>query len=249
MGGDSGVGSASGAGQRRVFSARIERIFDHAADTRSLFLRIIDDARGFRFVPGQFISISIPLPTETRVRPYTLASSPEDGQPLEICFNLVPGGEGVRYLFERRVGDMLSFTGPFGTFTMERPPAAETAFIAVATAIAPIRPMLRRALADPAHPLLSLLYAADSADHILYRREIEDHAANDRRFHVETLIAAPAPDLDARLLEEVERRWVKADANRARHFYICGVSKVILRMRDLLRSAGYERRAVHYEVW
>jgi ferredoxin-NADP reductase len=234
--------------QRPAYSARIERIFDHAADTRSLFLRV-DDAPRFRFVPGQFISISIPLAAETRVRPYTLASSPEDGQPLEICFNLVPGGEGVRYLFERKVGDILSFTGPFGTFTMERLPAAETAFIAVATAIAPIRPMLRRALADSAHPPLSLLYAADTADHILYRREIEGWAADDRRFKFETLIAAPEPDLDARLLEEVERRWVKGDAVRTRHFYLCGVSKVILRMRDLLRGAGYERRAVHYEVW
>lgn len=248
MGATSGGASAAGAGQRRVFSSRIERVFDHAADTRSLFLRI-DDVRGFRFVPGQFISISIPLPTETRVRPYTLASSPEDRQPMEICFNLVPGGEGVRYLFERKVGDILSFTGPFGTFTMERPPAAETVFIAVATAIAPIRPMLRLALADAAHPPLSLLYAADSVDHILYRREIEDHAARDWRFNFETLIAAPEPDLDARLFEEVKRRWVQADAGRTRHFYICGVSKVILRLRDLLRGAGYERRAVHYEVW
>ena len=39
------------------------------------------------------------------------------------------------------------------------------------------------------------------------------------------------------------------DANRARQFYICGVGKGVTRIRDLLRSSGYERRAIHYEQW
>ena len=230
---------------RPVYRARIERIFDHTPDTRSLFIR---GAEGFRFVPGQFISISIPLPNETRVRPYTIASSPEDGQPMEICFNEVAGGEGVRWLFERRVGDELAFTGPFGAFTMEHLPSVETVFIAAATAIAPIRPMIRLALGDRSHPPLSLVYAADSTGHLLYRDEFERRARDDARFSFATMLA-PAADLDARLHDEVERRWVKADPDRSRHFYICGVGKGILRLRDLLRAAGYERRAVRYEMW
>jgi len=231
---------------RPVHSARIERIFDHAADTRSLFIRAAD---GFRFAPGQFISISIPLAGETRVRPYTIASSPEDGQPMEICFNVVPGGDGVKYLFDRKVGDALAFTGPFGTFTMEHPPAAETIFIAVATAIAPIRPMLRLATKNPSHPPLTLLYAADSAEHILYRREFEQRSQTDSRFTFDTIVVSPPADLDAQLLGEVDRRWIDADSDRMRQFYLCGVGKGILALRDRLRGAGYERRAVRYEVW
>jgi hypothetical protein len=30
---------------------------------------------------------------------------------------------------------------------------------------------------------------------------------------------------------------------------VCGVGKGVLRLRDLLRGAGYEWRAVHYEQW
>jgi CDP-4-dehydro-6-deoxyglucose reductase len=139
------TGSPPAAPQRATLSARIERIFDHAPDTRSLFLSLTS-GRHLRFVPGQFISITIPLGDETRLRPYSIASDPEDRGPFEICFNRVAGGRGVAWLFERRVGDVLDFTGPFGAFTIDQPPDAELGFVAEGTGVAPIRPMLKRSL-------------------------------------------------------------------------------------------------------
>jgi len=243
----SGSAPAGGARQRPSYAARIERIFDHAPDTRSLFLKMVSGTPP-AFIPGMFISISIPLPGETRVRPYTITSSPEDGEPFEICFNRVPGGAGVAYLFERGVADVLNFTGPFGAFTLDRPPNAETVFIVEGTAIAPIRPMIRRMLArNSMHPI-HLLYAADRADHILYRGEVEQWRSAHPELHFETMITVRS-EIDPHLLDEIRRRWVDADGDRSRHFYVCGVGKGVLRIRDLLRGAGYERRAVHYEQW
>ena len=60
---------------------------------------------------------------------------------------------------------------------------------------------------------------------------------------------APGEKLYDRLFELAQARWVGGDADRTRHFYICGVGKGVIRLRDLLRGAGYERRAVHYEQW
>ncbi len=235
------------AGGRPESRARIVRITDHAADTRSLFL-VPEGGTRLRFVPGQFISISIVLPHETRTRPYSIASSPEDDGPLEICFNRVPDGRGVAWLFERRVGHELSYTGPFGTLTLERAPSREAVFIAEGTAIAPIRPMLRRAVAADSHPKLSLLYAATDTAHLLYRDELARMKGNATGFTFETFIE-PAERLYERLQTEVEQRWVAADSDRNREFYVCGVGKGVLRIRDLLRGSGYERRAVHYEQW
>jgi ferredoxin-NADP reductase len=231
--------------RRPVYRARVERIHDHNADTRSLFLSLIDGGP-LGFVPGQFISISLALEGETRVRPYTVASSPEETGAIEICFNRVPGGMGVRYLFERTVGDELQFTGPFGAFTMDRVPEHECVFIAEGTAIAPIRPMIRRALLAEARPPLSLLYAAPDSGHLLYREEIAEWSAARVDF---AALLAPASELYERLLAETRRRWVDGDSDRSRHFYLCGVGKGVLALRDLLRGAGYERRAVRYEQW
>lgn len=238
------------ARQRPSLRARVERIFDHCGDTRSLFLRMAEGTLP-RFLPGMFISVAIPLANETRIRPYTIASSPEDGEPFEVCFNRVPNGAGAAWLFDRVAGDELNFTGPFGAFTLERAPAAEAIFIAEGTAIAPIRPMIRRALASAPARSIKLLHAADRAEHLLYGGEFERMAAAQAAFQFEPMIVRegdPAA-LYARLIDETGRRWIKADADRSRHFYICGVGKGVLALRDLLRAAGYERRAVHYEQW
>ena len=239
--------TAAAPGKRSTLNARVEKIFDHASDTRSLFLSL-SSGKHLRFAPGQFISITIPLGDETRSRPYSIASNPEDRGPFEICFNRVKGGRGVEWLFERRVGDTLDFSGPFGSFTLAPEPDSEEGFIAEGTAIAPIRPMLKRALASSSAPKIHLIYAAPDRDHILYASQLDDLARTAPNFSYEPVIA-PAESIYDRLSELAHARWITGDQDRTRHFYICGVGKGVLRLRDLLRGAGYERRAVHYEQW
>jgi ferredoxin-NADP reductase len=197
-----------------------------------------------------FISIAIPLAGGTRVRPYSIASSSEDPEPFEIVFNRVPDGAGAAWLFERRVGDELALTGPFGAFTLTGVVDAELVFIAENTAIAPIRPMIRRALATHSAHRMQLLYTADRPEHLLYRDELDSLAAAHPRLQISAIVVKEGSgSLYARLLEETRRRWIESDNDRSRHFYICGVGPGVLEIRDLLRSAGYERRAVHYEKW
>jgi ferredoxin-NADP reductase len=240
-------GRPTTAPKRATLNARVEKIFDHSPDTRSLFLSLTS-GKHLRFVPGQFISITIPLGDETRSRPYSIASDPEDRGPFEICFNRVEGGRGVAWLFERRVGDTIDFSGPFGAFTIDKPPEAELGFIAEGTAVAPIRPMLKRALAASAPSKIHLIYAAPDREHILYAAEFDELALASASFSYETVIAETGQIYD-HLYELAQSRWIDADGDRSRHLYICGVGKGVIRLRDLLRGAGYERRAVHYEQW
>ena len=227
--------------QRITYEATIERIVDLAPDTRALFLRLPPAPR-FAFVPGQFISCLLPVGGETLIRPYSIASDPEDVGRLEICLNVVPGGPGSHYLFSLSLGAPIRFTGPWGTFTLDRQPAAECVFIADGTGIAPIRPMLRRALATGASYPLRLHYAAADAARVLYAAEFAAAAQAYPRLTFDPLIGQP-------LVAAMAQRYVAADSDRSRRFYICGVGDVVPRLRDLLRGAGYERRAVQYEKW
>src|SRR5436190_17685253 len=114
------------------YEARVDRVVEHAPDTRSLFLRGVR----LQHRPGQFISCLLPVGAETLTRPYSIVSDPGDDD-LEICLNRVRGGLGSAYLLARSVGSVVRFSGPWGTFVLDRAPEAETVFIADGTAVAP----------------------------------------------------------------------------------------------------------------
>ena len=218
--------------------------------TRSLFLRLAGGAR-LPFNPGQFVSLALPLEEGERVRPYSLASSPESADVLEICVDLVPGGAGSRYLFSLRPGATVSLTGPFGSFVVNEPAAAEMIFVGHATGIAPIRAMVRRVLERGGGQPVHVLHGARAASEILYHEEFEAWARAHPRLEWELVLAGAgrAAGENPRLEALVTERYVRVDADRSRHFWICGVGDMVRRLRDLLRGAGYERRAVRYEQW
>src|SRR4029453_15949989 len=103
-------------------TAVLESVVDPGAHPRSFFFAIAD---GLAFRPGQFVSCLLPVGGERLIRPYSIASSPEESGRVELLLNLVPGGPGSRYLFELAPGASLDFTGPWGTFVLDRAPDAE----------------------------------------------------------------------------------------------------------------------------
>jgi ferredoxin-NADP reductase len=218
------------AAERR---AVISRIVAHHPRLRSLFLTL--NAPGWTFRPGQFVSLQLPVgPTPPLTRAYSIASSPEDPGPIELCLDHVPGGPGSSYLFGLAEGTELAWSGPWGTFALDAAPACETVFVAEGTGIAPLRPMLRRAAATTRHRL-HLLYAPT---HPLYRDELGNLP------HLTVTDTTPA-----RIEDVLHTTWIDRDHDRDRHFYLCGVGDRVHRMRDMLRAAGYARRAVQYERW
>ncbi len=235
------------SGKRASLNARVERIFDHTPDTRSLFLSLTS-GKHLRFVPGQFISITIPLGDETRSRPYSIASDPEDRGPFEICFNRVVRWPRCRLDVRaacrrhagfqravRRLHDRSRTRGGTGVHRGGYGDRADS-------------PDAEAGARDLAGAKIHLIYAAPDRAHILYAAELDALAQSAPNFSCETVIA-PAEKIYDRLHELTQARWVTGDATRARHFYICGVGKGVISLRDLLRGAGYERRSVHYEQW
>ena len=126
--------------------ARIESIYNHNTNTRSLFLKVLRGS-AVPFRPGQFLSFLLPVGQTTITRAYTVASLPaDDGTVFEICLNRVDGGLGSSYLFGRKENDVLQFSGPWGKFVLDRSEDCEQVFIADRTGVVPFRPMIHQAL-------------------------------------------------------------------------------------------------------
>lgn len=242
--------SASPPPGRTVQRATLDRVVEHHSGTRSLFLTL-PAGRRLAFTPGQFISCELPQAGgPPLVRAYSLASSPEDHE-LEICVDLIAGGPGSSYLFGLEPGATIDVTGPFGSFALAEPPPESMVFVADGTAIAPIRPMVRRALARGGEQSIEVLQGARYEHELLFRDELEGWARQHRRLHWEPVLATTEAEHGplAVLEELVLERFVRGDQERRRRFWICTVGPLAGRLRDTLRAAGYERRAVRAEQW
>ena len=249
-----------GASFSQAFEATITRIVERAPDTRSFFLHLVGGlgTQKFAFKPGQFLSFSLPAGEQTITRAYTIASLPEDSEHLEICLNRLPEGPGSTYLFSRKEADILRFTGPWGTFVLDQPVKTEYVFIADRVGVVPFRSMLQRLLSSSKKSTARLLYAARQESDLLYRDEWQACERQDPRFSFRPILEPHNPStpsepdeygVEKSLLPYIEQHYVQNHTRRDRHFYICGIGRPILLLRDLLRGAGYERKAVKYEKW
>jgi ferredoxin-NADP reductase len=211
--------------------ARLAEIVDHGGDRRSLGFAL---ERPLAFLPGQFVSCLLPRDGARVTRAYSIASDPEAPDRITLLLDRVPDGPGSGALFAMSPGDPLTFTGPWGGFTLDHAPDAEAVFVALHTGIAAIAPMLRRASRQARHPL-RLLYATTQP---LWADQLGALP------HVTCDVVTPDTVADV-----VRHRYVDADADRTRRVWICGVGPLVHELRDTLRAAGYERRAVQYEKW
>jgi ferredoxin-NADP reductase len=112
--------------------------------------------------------------------------------------------------------------------------------------------MVKRALSLETGKPVRLLYSARKKEAFLYYSELQTLERRYRQFSFEPLLLEPPAQwrgLAGALSETVEGQYVRADNERNRHFYICGVGSQVTAIRDLLRQAGYLHRAVQYEKW
>ncbi len=235
--------------ERRVHHATVTRLLEHHPGTRSLFLQL--PARdAFTFTPGQFISCELPVAGDPAlVRAYSIASSPEDLE-VEICVDLIADGPGSTHLFGLEPGAAVAFTGPFGSFALAEPPTVPLVFVGEGTGVAPLRPMVRRAL-DRGASSITVLQGARYDHQLIYRDDFERWAEQYPSFEWDPVLLATEAEIgpiDA-LEEVVIERFVRGDRDRTRRFWICGVGAMPGRLRDALRAAGYDRRAVRAEAW
>src|SRR5258706_8158936 len=93
---------------------KVIRIDDHTHNIKRFWIEV-PDASSFDFVPGQFITLDLPIHEKVnkRWRSYSIASWPDNTNVFELIIVLLEGGIGTKYLFnEVKIGSELSFRGP-----------------------------------------------------------------------------------------------------------------------------------------
>ncbi|HTN67739.1 MAG TPA: FAD-binding oxidoreductase [Burkholderiaceae bacterium] len=126
-----------------VRSATVVHMERLADDVMHVVLQL-PEGNTLEFAAGQYINI---LLDDGQRRAFSFANRPGEGGQIELHIRLVPGGRFTTHVFQgMKVGDVLRFEGPRGSFTLRESPHP-ILFVAGATGFAPIKSIVEDAFA------------------------------------------------------------------------------------------------------
>jgi len=164
--------------------ALIDAVRDETPDTKTFSLRFRepDDSEAFRFVPGQFIELSVFGYGEA---PFCVASSPT--QPGAFETTIRRAGKLTNALHQLAPGEEVGIRGPFGNgFDLENARGKDLLFVAGGIGLPPLRSLIRNVLDErDRFRNVTVLYGARTPADLVYKDEIKAwETASGIEFHV-----------------------------------------------------------------
>jgi Na+-transporting NADH:ubiquinone oxidoreductase subunit F len=143
---------------------------------------------------------------ETLERAYSMANYPEEGEDL-VMLNVriasppprapegTPPGKGSSYLFDRKPGDKVIISGPFGEFHINEESNSEMIFIGGGAGMAPLRShIMRKLTTDKTSRKVSYWYGARSAREMFYTEDFDKLAEEFSNFDWNVALSEPQPE-------------------------------------------------------
>lgn len=230
-------------------TGKVIRIENETPNTRRFWIQI-PELEKFDFIPGQFITLDLPIHEKPnkRIRSYSIASWPDGTNVVELVIVLLEGGLGTNYLFNHiDVGSDLTLRGPQGVFTLDEEDLQKEIFmICTGTGIAPFRSMANYIkLHGVPHKDIYLIFGTRKKSDLLYYDEMKNLRLDN--FHY-------LPTLSR---EEWEGRkgyvhaiYEELCANRQPAlFLLCGWKVMIDEAKQRILAMGYDKKSIHQELY
>lgn len=234
----------------------VTKIENETAQTRRFWIQI-PEIQKFDFVPGQFITLDLPIHEKKnkRWRSYSIASWPDGTNTVELVIVLLEGGLGTTYLFnEVKVGSELTLRGPQGVFTLPDPLDKDLFLICTGTGIAPFRSMIHHInMHNISHKNIHLIFGCRKFGDALYANELKEMMRKEPNFYFHTCYSREVEENKEHLVRigyvhQVFEEILNTQKVPA-HFYICGWKAMIDEAKQRILALGYEKKDIHLELY
>lgn len=235
----------------------VTRIENETPSTRRFWIKV-SDTESFDFVPGQFVTLDLPIHEKInkRWRSYSIASWPDGTNVFELVIVLLPDGVGSNYLFkEIHEGSELTFRGAQGVFTLPDPIEKDLYFIATGTGIAPFRSMVHHINNhNIPHQNIYLLFGTRTKADLLYFDEMSRLDLQMEKFHYIPTLSRENWGGCCGYVHAVYENLVHEKMNGSPElppagFYLCGWKNMIDEAKQRIQGLGYDRKSIHQELY
>ncbi len=162
---------------RKWYEGRITKILNESDNTKRFFIEV-DDDQEFSFLPGQFITLDLPIGEKRleRWRSYSIANIPNKKNIIELCVVKLEGGAAGNWFFNIvEKGTKVTFKGPEGSFVLPESIEKNLVFICTGTGVAPFRSMIKYLeMNGIGQKNVHLIFGTRYANGILYKQEWDE---------------------------------------------------------------------------
>lgn len=202
----------------------------------------------FPFAAGQAALIGL---NGERRKPYSIACAPEDaalGGVLDFLIGLDPSGVAGDHLAGVRRGSVLLVEGPVGAFRFpRRVHEPQILFVAGGTGIAPVRSMIRHALAVGYGGRVTLAYSARSDRDFAVLPELRRLARDGHLDLALTVTRNPSPRWRGERGRFTAARLGSLLDSRATLCFVCGPRALVDGVSTMLRSLGVSQTRIRVD--
>ncbi len=231
-------------------TTRLEKIFELTPTVRTFRLRFPEGIWA-PFQAGQFASLHIPTPEKVLRKPYSICSAPHEKGYIDLCIKLVEGGKATNWFWERKVGDPVVITIPYGGFVLKEPFDHDFVFVATGTGLTPLRSMILTLYHDrliPAQRECWLIFGVRHEDEILYDDEWKRLAGQHKNFHYVPTISRPKGWRgEVGYVQDKLKKFITEPEGK--QIYICGLIPMIEAVQRAAKEIGFDEKQVHFEKY
>jgi ferredoxin-NADP reductase len=228
---------------------QVVSVVTEAADVATFTFRA--EGRWFRYLPGQFVTLELPVPGGAVSRTYTLSSSPSRPLSISVTVKAQADSIGTRWMLDHlRPGATLKAYGPAGVFSFHHHPAKKYLFVAAGSGVTPMLSMARWADDAALDADIAFVLCARRPSDLIGRRELEAMAARNPRLSLAFVVEVSEPGVAwpgfrGRVGPSV-LQTVCGDL-RDRESFCCGPEPFMRGVRAMLADAGCDPARYHEE--
>jgi ferredoxin-NADP reductase len=228
--------------QRGKLQLRCAQVVDETHDVKT-FRFVAEPPKLFRYYPGQFVTLEVPIDDTTVRRSYTISSSPSRPHLISITVKRVESGRISGWLHDNiRVDSTLFADGPHGKFTCIGDNGGPFLFISGGSGVTPVMSMSRWLCDTTPRADVHFLHFARTADDLIFEHELRLMARQVPGFHCDFVCSRVAAGGDwsgpvGRISAELLTATVP-DLKR-RSIYLCGPVPFMQATREILDQLGF----------
>lgn len=237
--------------QRNLCKLRVAKITQETEDVKTIRLIACHGGRiPFNYLPGQFLTFTLPVGEKPIRRSYTISSAPTQAYYCEVTVKREGKGAGSRFICDQlKVGDTLEVKAPSGRFTFTGEESDSVVLIAGGVGITPMM-SVTRALTDMCWPGdIHFLVACRDPEHFIFESEVKRLEARYDNLHVHVAMSRIEKQVDSyhngRLSKELLAEWVPDIASKRIH--ICGAPAMMDATKAMLAELDVPAQNIHSE--